>query len=155
MKTSPQNTSPLTADPLPLLVLYKTVENNTEEARDYALPEYGSGTILKIEVLKEELFWAQTIRIRHVPIATRILLTNSLTGDKEEGGAWVELETTRSNASLEKIGLDKISTYLGYLTNRGLDSDAPSRGFRVVDRGRAVIPGDLVIILVTTSAELK
>ncbi|MFF7065455.1 hypothetical protein [Pseudomonas sp. NPDC008258] len=150
-------TSSTLADPTPILALYQTVDNNTEPACGLELPEAGSGTTVKLLPKKQcppEGRAPHSIRIRNVPIKSTFLLTDNERCEKANS-AWVELDTSRSNASLEKMGIDKIWTYAGspekpgYLTNSGLDSNAPSRGFRITGRGDPIKQGQLACIVVT------
>ncbi|MDH0756304.1 hypothetical protein N5C70_06100 [Pseudomonas juntendi] len=145
------------ADPTPLLSLYQTVDNNTEPACGFELPEAGSGTTVKLLPNKEcpsEAREPHSIRIRNVPIKSTFLLTDNERCEKLDS-SWVELDTSRANASLEKMGIDKIWTYAGrpekpgYLTNSGLDNNVPSRGFRVIGKGDPIKQGDLTCIVVT------
>ncbi|QCI11368.1 hypothetical protein E6B08_08140 [Pseudomonas putida] len=151
------NSELTSADPKPTLALYQTVDNSTEPACSFDLPVLGSGATqtLKPEQTCPEVEGApiepHSIRIRNVPIATTFLLTDNDRCEKE-GSAWIELETTRANASLEKLGIDKIWTYSSYLTNSGLDSSALSRGFKVRAKGDPIQQGKLACIKVTTSA---
>ena len=153
------NSNESLADPIPTLALYQTVDNNTEPACSFDLPGHGSGTTVKLQPkatcpkVEGKPINPHSLRIRDVPIATRFLLTSVASCDKsEKGAAWIELETTRANASLEKLGIDKIWTYSAYLTNSGLDSNAPSRGFKVTAKGDPIQQGSLSCIQVTTSA---
>ncbi|MFJ4457446.1 hypothetical protein ACIP1G_26670 [Pseudomonas sp. NPDC089392] len=153
------NSNEALADPTPTLALYQTVDNNTEPACAFDLPGYGSGTSVKLlpkktcPKVEDKVIDPHSLRIRNVPIATRFLLTSVASCDKsEKNAAWIELETTRANASLEKLGIDKLWTYSGYVTNSGLDSNAPSRGFKVTAKGDPIKQGSLSCIQVTTSA---
>ncbi|EKT4485048.1 hypothetical protein QEM02_005226 [Pseudomonas putida] len=145
------------ADPPPILALYQTVDNNTEPACGLELPEAGSGITVKLlpkQQCPSNAREPHSIRIRNVPIKSTFLLTDNERCEKTNS-AWVELDTSRANASLEKIGIDKLWTYAGspekpsYLTNSGLDSNAPSRGFRVFDKGNPIKQGELACIVVT------
>ncbi|WP_156333146.1 hypothetical protein [Pseudomonas sp. NBRC 111119] len=145
------------ADPTPFLALYQTADNNTEPACGLALPEAGSGTTVKLLPKKQcsaDANEPHAIRIRNVPIKSNFLLTDNERCEKANS-AWIELDTSRSNASLEKMGIDKLWTYAGtpekpgYLTNSGLDSNAPSRGFRIIGNGDKIVQGELACIVVT------
>lgn len=94
------------ADPTPLLSLYQTVDNNTEPACGFELPEAGSGTTVKLLPKKKcpsEAREPHSIRIRNVPIKSTFLLTDNERCEKLDS-SWVELDTSRANASLEKMG---------------------------------------------------
>lgn len=145
------------ADPTPTLALYQTADNNTEPACGLELPVAGSGTTVKLLPKKQcsaDANEPHAIRIRNVPIKSNFLLTDNERCEKANS-AWVELDTSRANASLEKMGIDKIWTYAGspekpgYLTNSGLDSNAPSRGFRIIGKGDPIAQGELACIVVT------
>lgn len=145
------------ADPTPIIALYKTVDNTTEPACGLELPATGSGTTVKLlpkKACPANAREPHSIRIRNVPIKSTFLLTDNERCEKANS-AWVELDTSRANASLEKLGIDKIWTYAGsperpgYLTNSGLDSNAPSRGFRVIGKGNPIAQGELACIVVT------
>ncbi|MEX5506346.1 hypothetical protein Q1J61_21405 [Pseudomonas putida] len=145
------------ADPIPIIALYKTAENNTEPACGLELPETGSGgtvNLLPKKQCPEDARQPHAIRIRNVPIKSTFLLTDNDRCEKANS-AWIELDTSRANASLEKIGIDKIWTNAGsperpgYLTNSGLDSNAPSRGFRIIGKGEPIKQGELTCIKVT------
>ncbi|MFJ4433953.1 hypothetical protein ACIPZG_23775 [Pseudomonas sp. NPDC089395] len=154
------NTETTHADPTPVLALYQTVDNNTEPACAFDLPALGSGTTAKFfpkktcPEVEDDPIEPHAIRIRNMPIASKFLLTDNERCEKTDS-AWVELETTRANASLEKLGIDKIWTYSGYLTNAGLDSNAPSRGFKVIARGNPIKQGELTCVTVSTSVGSK
>lgn len=148
------------ADPTPMLALYQTVDNNTEPACGLELTAIPGGLPQKLLPKKEcpevegSVIAPHAIRIRNVPIKSTLLLTNNERCEKANS-AWVELDTSRANASLEKMGIDKIWTYAGspekpgYLTNNGIDSNAPSRGFRVTGKGDPIKQGELACVVVT------
>lgn len=156
------------ADPTPILALYQTVDNNTEPACGLELPTAGSGATVRLfpkttcppvkdEDEKDKPIKPHAIRIRNMPIKSTFLLTDNDRCEKANS-AWVELDTSRANASLEKMGIDKLWTYAGsaeapgYLTNSGLDSNVPSRGFRIIGKGDAIRQGELTCIVVTTAS---
>lgn len=140
----------------PILALYQTADNGTEPACGLELPVAGSGVTVKLRPSEDcpQSIEPHAIRIRNAPIKSTFLLTDNKRCEKADS-AWVELDTSRANASLEKMGIDKIWTYAGspakpgYLTNRGLDSNAPSRGFRIIGKGNPIKQGELACILVT------
>lgn len=147
-------------DPTPMLALFQTVDNNTEPSCGLDLTAIPGGLPQKLLPKKEcaevdgSVIAPHAIRIRNVPIKSTLLLTNNERCEKANS-AWVELDTSRANASLEKLGIDKIWTYAGspekpgYLTNNGLDSSAPSRGFRVIGKGGPIKQGELACVVVT------
>lgn len=146
-------------DPIPMLALWHTVENGTEPACGVELPAAGSGWTMDVLPKKkcpENAREPYAIRIRNVPIKSTFLLTDNERCEKANS-AWVELDTSRANASLEKIGIDKIWLYAGdpgvpgYLFNTGLDTNPPipSRGFRVIGKGDPIEQGKLSCIKVT------
>lgn len=150
------------ANPTPFLALYQTVDNNTEPTCGLELSETGSGIPVELIINKRcsgHAIEPHAIRIRNVPVKSTFLLTDNERCEKANS-AWVELDTSRDNASLEKIGIDKIWTYAGrpdkpgYLTNSGLDSSAPSRGFRVIGKGDPIKQGELACIVVTIARRI-
>ncbi|HEN8728645.1 TPA: hypothetical protein ACNV18_000505 [Pseudomonas putida] len=147
------------ADPIPMLALFHTDDNGTEPACGVELPATGSGRTVNVLPKKqcpENARAPYSIRIRNVPIKSTFLLTDNERCEKANS-AWVELDTSRANASLEKIGIDKIWLYAGdpgvpgYLFNTGLDTNPPipSRGFRVIGKGEPIKQGELSCIKVT------
>ncbi|MDZ5602157.1 hypothetical protein SJI00_05120 [Pseudomonas sp. RP23018S] len=104
---------------------------------------------------EDEPFEAHSIRIRNMPIKSTVLLIDSNTCVKD-GNAWIELDTSRANASLERMGVDKLWTYAGsaekpgYVYNKGDDSNAPSYGFRIIGKGNAIKPGELACVVIST-----
>ncbi len=147
------------ADPIPMLALFHTDDNGTEPACGVELPATGSGRTVNVLPKKqcpENARAPYSIRIRNVPIKSTFLLTDNERCEKANS-AWVELDTSRANASLEKMGIDKIWLYAGtpgapgYLYNTGLDTSPPipSRGFRVIGKGEPIKQGELSCIKVT------
>lgn len=156
-----------TQDPESVLTLYQTVDNNTELSCSDGVPRAGSDTTVRFyprehdvcEGNKEEddkIFKPHSIRIRNAPAATTFLLSDKIAFQrncsKESDSNWIELETTRPRSSLEKMGLDKITDYRGYITNLGSDSNARSIGFKVVDFKGVIAQGTLSCIEIKTSA---
>lgn len=137
------------ADLIPELVLYQTVENNTEKSCRLELPAVGSGETAELNVralcplVEGKNMKPDLVRIRNVPIKSKFLLTNDPTCKKIDYLGWIELDTSKPTASLEKIGIDKILDYPGtaeqpgYVYNKGIDSQADSKGFRVLGGKRA------------------
>ncbi|MFK3910288.1 hypothetical protein ACI2KD_19870 [Pseudomonas monteilii] len=131
-------------DLIPEFVLYQKVDNDTENSCRLELPAVGSGETAELNVralcplVEGENMKPHLVRIRNVPIKSKFLLTNDPTCKKIDYLGWIELDTTRPNASLEKLGIDKLWDYPGtaerpgYVYNKGIDSGAASKGFRVI-----------------------
>lgn len=131
-------------DLIPEFVLYQKVDNDTEKSCRLELPAVGSGETVNLIVpnlcprVDKNPMRPDSIRIRNVPIKSKFLLTNDPSCNKVDFAGWIELDTTRPNASLEKLGIDKILDYSGtaerpgYVYNKGIDSGADSKGFRLL-----------------------
>ncbi|KAF0250834.1 hypothetical protein [Pseudomonas putida] len=158
-------------DPQSVLTLYYTVDNNTELSCSTDVPRAGSDTTVKFypkdpgacernegaEEEEDKIFKPHSIRIRNAPAATTFVLSDkTATQDrncsKESDSNWIELETTRPNSSLEKLGIDKLTDYRGYITNAGSDSNARSIGVKMVASKGSIVRGNLSCIEITTSA---
>lgn len=150
------------SEPDGALTLYQN-NNNQSLPCSFAVPGTASDKVVKFlpktaglcpkdddEDADDESFKPHSIRIRNAPAAARFLLTGDNSCEKT-ARAWIELETTRPVASLETIGLDKITTYSGYLTNRGVDSNANTLGFKIVGHQGRIDQGTLSCIKITTS----
>lgn len=161
------NTTDIThAELTPVITLYRQVENGSDRPCPFELPALGSVAPIKLlpkdacprkedeDEDKDKPFKAHSIRIHNMPIKSTVLLVDSDTCTKE-GHAWVELDTSRANASLEKMGIDKIWTYTGsqekpgYVYNKGEDNQTPSFGVRIIGKGNPIEPGELACIVVT------
>lgn len=154
------------AELVPNVTVYRTVENNTEMRCSFDLPTTGSASTIKLfpiadcprkddeEEDEDKPFKPHSIRIHNMPIKSKVLLTDSQLC-KQEGQSWIQLDTSRANASLEKTGIDAIWTYgsnpenLGYVYNKGEDNQRPSSGFRVIGKGPAIQQGKLACIVIT------
>lgn len=154
------------AELAPILTLYRSVENSAEITCPFELPTMGSVQTIKLQPKEacprkededkdeDKPFKPHSIRIHNMPIKSKVLLVDSKDCTKE-GHAWVELDTSRANASLEKMGIDKIWSYAGspekpgYVYNKGEDNQTPSFGFRVIGKGAAIQQGELACIVVT------
>lgn len=153
--TTPSN------DLVPALVLYQTVGNNTEKSCTLELPVVGSGETAELNVkslcplVEDEEMVPHLIRIRNAPIKSKFLLTNDSDCKKIDHLGWIELDTSRPNASLEKLGIDKLWSYSGsaekpgYVYNKGTDSQTPSKGFRVIGKASPGADNVLQCIVVT------
>ncbi|RZI91583.1 MAG: hypothetical protein EOP15_00420 [Pseudomonas sp.] len=151
-------------DPESVLTLYQTVDNTTEISCSAVVPRAGSDTTFRFYPKEAEdckgeegkIFQPHSIRVRNAPAATTFLLSDKKATpqncSKESDSNWIELETTRPRSSLEKLGLDKITDYRGYITNLGSDSNARSIGFKVVDYKGVIAQGTLSCIEIKTSA---
>lgn len=151
-------------DPVSVLTLYQSLENNTEISCSVGVPQAGSDTTFRFYPKEAEdckgeegkIFQPHSIRVRNAPAAATFLLSDKKATQqncsKESDNNWIELETTRPSSSLEKLGLDKITDYRGYITNLGSDSNARSIGFKVVDYKGVIAQGTLSCIEIKTSA---
>jgi|GEM_PF-1292345 len=158
-------------DPESVLTLYQTLKNNTESSCSAVVPRAGSDTTFRFypkeaegckgeepeEDEEDGIYRPHSIRVRNAPAATTFLLSDKIATrlkncSKESDSNWIELETTRPRSSLEKLGLDKITDYRGYITNLGSDSNARSIGFKVVDYKGVIAQGTLSCIEIKTSA---
>ena len=151
-------------EPPGVLTLYQTIDGQ-EQSCSFDVPGPGSGTVIKLlpkradgpcpkgdnDDSKDDSFKPHAIRIRQAPAAAKFLLTNNERCEKNDS-AWIELETTRPVAALEKIGLDKITDYRGYITNSGTDSGARSLGFKLLASEGRIDQGKLSCIRITTSS---
>ena len=164
--TSPATNDSTSAELPPILTLYRTVDNNTENSCSFDLPDMGSAFPIKLypkeacprkedeEEDEDKPFKPHSIRIHNLPIKSRVLLVDNKDGIKE-GHAWIEFDTSRANASLEKMGIDKLWSYAGrpekpgYVYNKGEDNHTPSWGFRIIGKGPAIPQGELACIVVT------
>ena len=153
------------AELVPNITVYRTVENNTEMACSFDLPTAGNASTIKLfpiadcprkddeEEDEDKPFKPHSIRIHNMPIKSKVLLTNSQLC-KQVGQSWIELDTSRANASLEKMGIDKLWSYAGspekpgYVYNKGEDNQTPSSGFRIIGKGPAIQQGKLACIVV-------
>lgn len=157
-------------EPQGVLTLYQTVDNNTELSCSFDVPATGSDTIVRFYPRdpngkckgnetdeKDKLFQPHSIRIRYAPAAARIILSDKQTSQLHcsKDGNWIELETTRPLSSLEKMGLDNITDYTGYVTNIGSDTQARSIGFKRVDSKGIIPQGKLNCIEVKTLASVS
>lgn len=153
--TAASTTDITRAELTPTIALYQTVDNSTEPACSFDLPALGNPLPMKRLPKKEcpEPIDPHSIRIHNMPIKSKVLLVDSADCAKE-GHAWIELDTSRANASLEKMGIDKIWTYPGspekpgYVYNKGDDNNMPSSGFRVIGKGNPIKQGELACIVV-------
>lgn len=145
------------SEPDGVLTLYQN-ENNQALPCTFDVPGTASDKVVKFlpktaglcPKEDNETFKPHSIRIRNAPAAARFLLTGDNSCEKT-AKAWIELETTRPVASLETIGLDKITTFSGYITNTGTDSNANTIGFKIVGKQGRIEQGTLSCVKITTS----
>lgn len=138
-----------------LITLYEDIKNQSEISCSLPVPGEGSDDYKEYQVLKlckdDELTAPSSIRIRQAPAAAQFIMSEDEDCKTVAGGNWYVLETTRSNARLEKLGIDKIGDYSGYLTNTGTDSNDPSIGFKLLRKGNRVRSEKLACISIKTS----
>lgn len=145
------------ADPIGVLTLYENFSNGTQRSCSFDLPAAGSGRKVYFRP-SDRICWegddnnfdAHDIRIQNAPSAMKFLLTTDKHCDRNAGN-WVELKTSRPQAYLATIGIDKLTDYSRHINNTGTANDGKSAGFNVTAKKGQIDTEQLGCIEVTAS----